>query len=52
MCSSCGKGAKKAAHRSHSNVKVLRRQYPNIQKVNGVELCTKCLRSAAKKMAV
>ena len=48
-CSRCGKGSKKAASRSHSKIKTLRRQHANIQKVGGVYLCTKCIRTKGKQ---
>lgn len=48
ICTKCGKGSKKAANRSHSKIKTLRRQKPNLQKVEGVLVCTRCMRSATK----
>ncbi|MBP9695568.1 MAG: 50S ribosomal protein L28 [Candidatus Magasanikbacteria bacterium] len=52
ICSLCGKKPHRSATRSHSNIKTLTRQRVNMQRVNGRELCTKCLKtekSAAKK---
>ncbi len=50
-CTICDKGSKKSATRSHSNIKTLTRQKPNLQKVNGVYLCTRCLKTQAKQTA-
>lgn len=50
-CAICGKGSKKAATRSHSKVKTLRRQLPNLQKVDGVQMCMRCRRTAIKNAA-
>ncbi len=47
-CEICGKGAIKAANRSHSRVKTLRRQKPNLQKVGGILMCMRCRRTAIK----
>ncbi len=49
ICSTCGKTAIKAANRSHSKVKTLRRQKPNLQKVGGKMVCTRCIKTTAKK---
>jgi len=51
ICTVCDKGSKRAAHRSHAKNKVLRRQNPNLQLSNGALMCTRCIRSAAKKTA-
>jgi len=48
-CSNCKKGSKKAASRSHSKIKTLRRQHANLQKVNGKKICTTCMRTAIKQ---
>ncbi|MEK7065129.1 MAG: L28 family ribosomal protein [Patescibacteria group bacterium] len=48
-CSVCDKGSKKAANRSHANNKTLRRQFPNLQKCEGKMVCTRCLKTKAKK---
>ncbi|HBB38089.1 MAG: 50S ribosomal protein L28 [Candidatus Magasanikbacteria bacterium GW2011_GWD2_43_18] len=48
ICDLCGKGSKKAASRSHSKIKTLRRQHPNLQKMDGKMVCTRCMRTAAK----
>jgi len=50
-CETCNKGPKKAASRSHSKIKTLRRQKPNLQKHNGKKMCTKCIRTEAKQAA-
>ncbi|HYE59894.1 MAG TPA: L28 family ribosomal protein [Candidatus Kapabacteria bacterium] len=50
-CTLCDKSSKKSASRSHSNIKTLRRQKPNLQKVNGLYVCTRCLKTAAKVAA-
>jgi len=48
-CSKCGKGPKKAASRSHSKIKTLRRQRVNLQKLDGDMVCTRCIRTNSKK---
>jgi len=49
-CTTCGKGAKKAANRSHAKNKTLRRQKPNLQKdENGNMICNTCRRTSVKK---
>ena len=54
-CSICDKSAVRANHVSHSNVKVPRRQKPNLQlvMVNGesVKTCSSCRRTMVKNMA-
>ncbi|OGH69479.1 MAG: 50S ribosomal protein L28 [Candidatus Magasanikbacteria bacterium RIFCSPHIGHO2_01_FULL_47_8] len=54
-CTLCGKSAARANHVSHSNVKVPRRQKPNLQllKIDGKSLkaCTTCRRTLSKKLA-
>ena len=50
-CEICLKGPKKAANRSHSKVKTLRRQKPNLQKLDNHMVCTKCRRTITKKFA-
>lgn len=54
-CSLCGKNAARANHVSHSNVKVPRRQKPNLQllKIGGqsVRACSTCRRTLDKKAA-
>jgi len=49
-CETCGKGSKKAAIRSHSKVKTIKRQKPNLQKLDGKSVCIKCRRTKTKKM--
>ena len=49
ICDLCGKIAIRAANRSHSKVKTLRRQRPNLQKVDGQTICTRCLKTKSKK---
>lgn len=49
ICDQCERGAKKAANRSHSNVKTLRRQGVNLQKFGDFRLCARCIRSMSKK---
>lgn len=48
ICDACGKGAKKAANRSHALNKTLRRQKPNLQKVGDLKVCTRCRRTMIK----
>jgi len=54
ICEKCGKGSQKGASRSHSNVKTIRHNMPNLQSkwVDGkkMTLCTGCL-SKAKQLA-
>ncbi len=50
-CEMCGKGAIRAANRSHSKAKTLRRQKPNLQKLDGKKVCTRCIRTVAKHAA-
>ncbi|MFA7244458.1 MAG: 50S ribosomal protein L28 [Patescibacteria group bacterium] len=47
-CSICGKGAVSGSNVSHSQVHTKRKFKPNLQKVNGVVLCTSCLRTMDK----
>jgi ribosomal protein L28 len=49
-CEICAKGSQKAANRSHSKVKTLRRQNPNLQKLDKHMVCTKCRRTITKKL--
>ena len=49
VCSNCGRGSGKATSRSHSNIKTLRRQYINLQSKGGKKVCTKCIKTSAKK---
>ncbi len=49
-CEMCAKGSQKAANRSHSKTKTLRRQKPNLQKLFGKLVCTKCRRTLSKKI--
>ena len=55
QCSLCGRSSIKAASRSHSNIKTLRRQYANLQskKVEGVKslVCTRCIKTSKKNTA-
>lgn len=54
-CHICEKSAARANHVSHSNVKVPRRQNPNLQfvRLDGerVKACSSCRRSMVKKLA-
>lgn len=47
-CEECGKGSKKAAHRSDANNKTIRKQNPNLQKWHGKKLCTSCIKRKSK----
>ena len=49
ICEACGKGPKKAANRSHALNKTLRRQLPNLQKLDGKKVCTACRRTLIKR---
>lgn len=52
MCELCSRGYLKAASRSHSNIKSLKRQHVNLQSkvVGGVRkmICTRCIKTLAK----
>jgi len=48
-CEVCSKGAKKAANRSHSKIKTLRKQKVNLQKLEGKLVCTRCMRTKTNK---
>lgn len=52
-CALCGKGSARANHVSHSNIKVPRRQNPNLQLLlvdgKSVRVCSTCRRTLAKK---
>ena len=52
-CDLCERGSIKAASRSHSNIKTLRRQYVNLQtkEIGGEKkkVCTKCIKTMKKK---
>jgi|WetSurMetagenome_2_1015567.scaffolds.fasta_scaffold24831_5 ribosomal protein L28 len=54
-CNLCGKKAVRANLVSHSNIKVPRRQKPNLQliRVDGksIKVCSTCRRTLAKKLA-
>lgn len=54
-CELCGKKAVRANHVSHSNVKVPRRQKPNLQLVTiekqSIKVCGGCRRTLVKKAA-
>lgn len=49
-CAMCDKGSQKSAFRSHSKVKVIKRQKPNLQKLEGALVCTRCRRTLSQKM--
>lgn len=49
-CDMCEKGSQKSANRSHSKVKTIRRQKPNLQKLFDKLVCTKCRRTLSKKI--
>lgn len=48
-CEMCLKSSQKSASRSFSNIKTLRRQMINLQKNNGLWLCTRCIKLEGKK---
>ncbi|MFH1193953.1 MAG: L28 family ribosomal protein [bacterium] len=52
-CEKCGRGSKKSASRSHSNIKTIKRQYVNLQykTVDGerMKVCAKCIKTAKKE---
>jgi len=47
-CSICRKSAVSGSNVSHSQVHTKRKFKPNLQKVNGLILCTRCLKSIKK----
>jgi len=49
ICSFCNKKAVIAHYRSHSMKAVKRVQKPNLQSYRGRPICTRCLRTLAKK---
>ena len=49
VCSICGKGTMSGNKVSHSNIKTRRSWTPNVQKVDGEYVCTRCLRTKKKK---
>ncbi len=44
-CTLCGKKAVSGSNVSHSQVHTKRKFKPNLQKVNGLVMCTKCLKT-------
>lgn len=54
-CALCGKSASRANYVSHSNIKVPRRQKPNLQLLaiagKRVRACSTCRRTLSKKPA-
>ena len=48
-CDLCFKKSQKSATRSHSNIKTLRRQKINVQKVSGAMLCTRCIKTISRE---
>lgn len=48
ICTFCRKRAVSGNAVSHSQIHTKRRFKPNLQKVNGLVLCTKCLRTIKK----
>lgn len=48
-CDICGKHARMGNNRPHSLHRTIRIILPNIQKVNGQMICTRCLKTMAKK---
>ena len=47
-CASCDKGVTSGNNRPHSLHKTKKIIKPNLQKINGILVCTSCLRSANK----
>ncbi|HOX40906.1 MAG TPA: bL28 family ribosomal protein [bacterium] len=47
-CTICSKRAVSGSLVSHSQIHTKRKFRPNLQKVNGVLLCTRCLKSIKK----
>ncbi|MCX6812126.1 MAG: bL28 family ribosomal protein [Candidatus Berkelbacteria bacterium] len=50
ICSVCEKKKISGNYVSHSQRHSKRKFLPNLQKVNGVVLCTRCLRTSVKKI--
>jgi len=48
-CDICGKGPVASVNRPHSLHKTKRVVRPNLQKYNGLIVCTRCLRTHSKK---
>lgn len=49
-CTLCKKRAKSGSKVSHSQIHTKRTFKPNLQKVNGVILCTRCIKTIKNKM--
>lgn len=47
-CAVCYKSATSGSQVSHSQIHTKRTFKPNLQKVNGVYVCTRCLKTAKK----
>lgn len=47
-CTICRKRAASGSNVSHSQIHTKRKFKPNLQKVNGLLLCTRCLKSIKK----
>lgn len=50
-CTFCKKRAVSGNRVSHSQIHSKRRFKPNLQKVNGIILCTSCLRTLKNKLS-
>lgn len=54
-CTLCTKKAQRANYVSHSNIKAVRRQKPNLQRMSidgkSVRICSSCRRSLVKQLA-
>jgi len=51
-CQICNKSAVSGSQISHSQIHSKRKFSPNLQKVNGLLLCTRCLKSIKKQKKV
>lgn len=51
-CSLCYKSATAGNNVSHSQIHTKRKFNPNLQKVNGLLLCTRCLNSIKKQQKI
>lgn len=51
VCKICGKKQEQGYNRPHSQHRTKRTIYPNVQKINGKNICMTCLRTSQRKVA-
>jgi len=52
VCQICGKKETMGYNKPHSLHRTKRKIYPNIQKIGGKLICTRCLRTSVKKASL